>query len=113
MGYLESGGVRLYYEETGRGAPIAFIHEFSGDQQRKRWPGPASRCCEARLAAERVNSLTWIPIRLDVLLVDFIHVRPRFIRMLNNPVQVMQNPLFHLIAGQLRATEGEYPQTGL
>ena len=33
MGYLESGGVRLYYEETGRGAPIVFIHEFSGDHR--------------------------------------------------------------------------------
>ncbi len=33
MGYLESGGVRLYYEETGRGAPIVFLHEFSGDHR--------------------------------------------------------------------------------
>jgi len=24
-------GVRLYYEETGRGAPIVFVHEFAGD----------------------------------------------------------------------------------
>jgi pimeloyl-ACP methyl ester carboxylesterase len=26
-----SDGVRLYYEETGRGTPIVFAHEFSGD----------------------------------------------------------------------------------
>ncbi|MBE7197847.1 MAG: alpha/beta fold hydrolase [Parafilimonas terrae] len=24
-------GVRLYYEETGRGAPVIFVHEFAGD----------------------------------------------------------------------------------
>ena len=24
-------GVKLYYEETGSGRPILFIHEFSGD----------------------------------------------------------------------------------
>jgi len=24
-------GVRLYYEETGRGAPVVFVHEFAGD----------------------------------------------------------------------------------
>ena len=26
-----SDGVRLYYEEAGRGTPIVFVHEFSGD----------------------------------------------------------------------------------
>lgn len=31
MPYVDSGGVKLYYEETGRGAPILFIHELSGD----------------------------------------------------------------------------------
>ena len=24
-------GVRLYYEETGRGVPVVFVHEFAGD----------------------------------------------------------------------------------
>src|ERR1700754_4096186 len=24
-------GVRLYYEETGSGAPVVFVHEFAGD----------------------------------------------------------------------------------
>jgi pimeloyl-ACP methyl ester carboxylesterase len=27
------GGVRLYYEETGEGTPILFIHEFAGDHR--------------------------------------------------------------------------------
>lgn len=27
------GGVKLYYEETGRGTPLVFVHEFAGDAQ--------------------------------------------------------------------------------
>src|SRR3978361_1431674 len=26
-------GIRLYYEETGSGAPIVFVHEFAGDHR--------------------------------------------------------------------------------
>jgi pimeloyl-ACP methyl ester carboxylesterase len=29
--YAECGGVRLYYEESGSGFPVVFIHEFAGD----------------------------------------------------------------------------------
>ncbi len=31
MPYAISNGVRLYYEETGKGAPIIFVHEFADD----------------------------------------------------------------------------------
>jgi pimeloyl-ACP methyl ester carboxylesterase len=31
MPYASSNGVKLYYEEAGRGTPIVFVHEFSGD----------------------------------------------------------------------------------
>jgi pimeloyl-ACP methyl ester carboxylesterase len=31
MPYAVSNGVKLYYEEAGRGTPIVFVHEFSGD----------------------------------------------------------------------------------
>ena len=31
MPYALSRGSRLYYEEWGRGTPIVFVHEFSGD----------------------------------------------------------------------------------
>ena len=24
-------GIKLYYEETGKGIPVVFIHEFAGD----------------------------------------------------------------------------------
>ena len=31
MPYAISNGVRLYYEEAGRGIPIVFVHEFADD----------------------------------------------------------------------------------
>ena len=31
MPYADTNGVRLYYEEAGKGEPIVFVHEFSGD----------------------------------------------------------------------------------
>lgn len=31
MAFADSDGVRLYYEETGEGYPILFIHEYAGD----------------------------------------------------------------------------------
>ena len=33
MPFAESGRVRLYYEDTGSGAPILFLHEFAGDHR--------------------------------------------------------------------------------
>jgi pimeloyl-ACP methyl ester carboxylesterase len=33
MPYLNAGAVRLYYEETGHGVPLVFVHEFSGDHR--------------------------------------------------------------------------------
>ena len=33
MPYADSGGVRLYYEEIGKGTPIVFVHEFADDLQ--------------------------------------------------------------------------------
>lgn len=41
-------GTRLYYEETGKGTPIVFVHEFSGDyrswEAQMRWFGRRYRC---------------------------------------------------------------------
>ena len=41
-------GVKLYYEETGRGIPIVFIHEFAGDyrswEQQVRYFARYYRC---------------------------------------------------------------------
>ena len=30
---MTDDGVRLYYEETGRGVPVIFVHEFAGDHR--------------------------------------------------------------------------------
>ena len=41
-------GVRLYYEETGDGAPVVFVHEFAGDHRswepQMRFFGRRHRC---------------------------------------------------------------------
>ncbi len=43
-----SDGVKLYYEETGAGAPIVFVHEFAGDHRswepQVRYFGRQYRC---------------------------------------------------------------------
>ncbi|MEZ5661483.1 MAG: alpha/beta hydrolase [Burkholderiaceae bacterium] len=43
-----SDGSRLYYEETGQGAPIIFVHEFAGDHRswepQVRWFARRYRC---------------------------------------------------------------------
>ena len=31
MPYAKANGVKLYYEDTGSGTPIVFVHEFAGD----------------------------------------------------------------------------------
>ncbi|MBI2223825.1 MAG: alpha/beta hydrolase, partial [Betaproteobacteria bacterium] len=31
MPYANSNGIRPYYEETGRGTPRVFVHEFADD----------------------------------------------------------------------------------
>ena len=34
MAYVTTDdGVKLYYEETGSGTPIVFVHEFAGDSR--------------------------------------------------------------------------------
>jgi len=31
MPYAQAKDARLYYEDSGKGTPIVFVHEFSGD----------------------------------------------------------------------------------
>ena len=33
MPYAERDGVKIYFEETGSGAPILFLHEYGGDKR--------------------------------------------------------------------------------
>jgi pimeloyl-ACP methyl ester carboxylesterase len=51
MGYADSGGVRLYYEETGEGFPIVFVHEFAGDYR--------SWAPQVRFFARRYRCITY------------------------------------------------------
>ena len=48
MPYASSNGVKLYYEESGRGKPIIFVHEFGSDlrewEQQIRWFSREYRC---------------------------------------------------------------------
>lgn len=41
MPYATSDGIRLYYEESGKGTPVIFVHEFSGDLH--SWDAQISR----------------------------------------------------------------------
>ena len=48
MAFADSGGVRLYFEETGTGTPIVFVHEFADDyrswEQQVRYFSRRYRC---------------------------------------------------------------------
>jgi pimeloyl-ACP methyl ester carboxylesterase len=48
MGFVTSGAVRLYVEETGAGFPIVFVHEFASDHRewepQVRWFSRSHRC---------------------------------------------------------------------
>ncbi|HXF67440.1 MAG TPA: alpha/beta hydrolase [Burkholderiales bacterium] len=48
MPFADSKGVKLYYEETGRGTPVVFVHEFAGDirswEPQLRYFGRRYRC---------------------------------------------------------------------
>jgi len=48
MPFAQSSGARLYYEETGAGYPIVFVHEFGGDyrswETQVRWFSRQYRC---------------------------------------------------------------------
>ncbi|MFA7505265.1 MAG: alpha/beta hydrolase [Burkholderiaceae bacterium] len=48
MPFIDSKGARLYYEETGSGRPIVFVHEFGADlrdwEPQLRWFAREYRC---------------------------------------------------------------------
>src|ERR1700719_109115 len=51
-------GIRLYYEETGSGAPIVFVHEFAGDH--RSWE-PQVRCFARRYRCITYNARGYPP----------------------------------------------------
>jgi pimeloyl-ACP methyl ester carboxylesterase len=59
MGYATTtDGVRLYFEETGAGRPIVFVHEFSGDY--RSWE-PQVRCFARRYRCITFNARGYPP----------------------------------------------------
>jgi pimeloyl-ACP methyl ester carboxylesterase len=51
-------GVKLYYEETGSGAPVVFVHEFAGDY--RSWE-PQIRYLSRRYRCIAFNARGWPP----------------------------------------------------
>ena len=51
MPFADVGGVKLFYEETGEGAPLIFVHEFAGDYQ--------SWHLQVRFFARRYRTITY------------------------------------------------------
>ena len=55
-------GIKLYYEETGTGLPIVFVHEFAGDyrswepQVRQRWT-PAAGLCDPCAISQGITGM--------------------------------------------------------
>ena len=58
MPYADAEGARLYYEETGTGFPIVFVHEFAGDlrswEPQLRYFARFYRCIAYSLFVRRV-----------------------------------------------------------
>lgn len=48
MPYASADGVKLYYEECGKGLPVILVHEFAGDM--RSWePQDPKPVCHPRL----------------------------------------------------------------
>jgi pimeloyl-ACP methyl ester carboxylesterase len=58
MPYALSGDVRLYYEESGKGTPIVFVHEFADDLH--SWD-PQFRCFSRRYRCIAYNARGYPP----------------------------------------------------
>ena len=74
MPYLKANGVKLYYEETGSGTPILFVHEFAGDY--RSWE-PQVRAFSRRFRCITYNARGYPPSEVPAQLAKYsqdIHV---------------------------------------
>ena len=71
MPYADSDGVRLYYEDTGSGVPIVFIHEFGGDY--RSWE-PQVRFFARRYRCLTYNARGFPPSEVPPDVVDYTYV---------------------------------------
>ena len=74
MAYAKVNGVKLYYEETGEGRPVIFVHEFAGDY--RSWE-PQVRSLARRYRCIRYNARGYPPSEVPAQLAKYsqdIHV---------------------------------------
>jgi pimeloyl-ACP methyl ester carboxylesterase len=71
MAYAESDGVRLYYEDAGRGTAIIFIHEFGGDL--RSWE-PQVRYFARRYRCLTYNARGFPPSEVPPDVADYTYV---------------------------------------
>ena len=74
MPYVRANGVKLYYEETGSGTPILFVHEFAGDY--RSWE-PQVRAFSRRYRCITYNARGYPPSEVPAQLAKYsqdIHV---------------------------------------
>jgi pimeloyl-ACP methyl ester carboxylesterase len=65
-------GVSLYYEETGSGTPIVFVHEFAGDH--RSWE-PQVRCFARRYRCIAFNARGWPPSEVPEVVARYSQAR--------------------------------------
>ena len=74
MPYARANGVKLYYEETGSGTPVLFVHEFAGDY--RSWE-PQVRALSRRYRCITYNARGYPPSDVPTQLAKYsqdIHV---------------------------------------
>lgn len=72
MAYAQSDGAKLYIEDTGRGYPVIFIHEFGADH--RQWESQV-RCFSRHYRCITVNARGYPPSEVpdDEDLYDHVH----------------------------------------
>ena len=75
MAYMTTtDGVKLFYEDSGSGRPIVFVHEFAGDY--RSWE-PQVRHFGRRYRCITFNARGWPPSEVPQDVAAYSHVRAR------------------------------------
>ena len=72
--FTTKDGIRLYYEETGSGTPVVFVHEFAGDY--RSWE-PQVRHLSRRYRCITFNARGWPPSDVPQEVSSYSQVRAR------------------------------------
>jgi pimeloyl-ACP methyl ester carboxylesterase len=71
---LSDDGVKVHYEESGRGIPIVFVHEFAGDS--RSWE-PQVRYLSRRYRCITFNGRGWPPSEVPEDKTNYSQARAR------------------------------------